>query len=110
MRDTVMYFFNGYVFDPNRLLIYKANIAPELINNINVSYDNKYKTSKPQELIQLNSSEMHMKKIAISRAGICLSFNCNLRCQYCGYSSDEQNTNKLEIDDVKSFVRDITMR
>lgn len=105
-----MYFFNGYIFDSNRLLIYKVDSNSSMIDLINSSYDNEYKASKPQELFQVNPDKMHMNRIAINQAGICLTYNCNLRCRYCGYSSNEQDTNKLQLDDIKLFIKDIIMR
>lgn len=104
-----MYLFNGYVFDSNRLLIYDANTDSKVIDKIKLAYDEEHPEICPQDL-RINSDDMHMDNIAIDAAGICLSSNCNLRCRYCGYSSDEQNANKLQLDDVKVFINDIIMR
>lgn len=101
-----MYLLNGYLFDPKRLLIYSADANTEKISK---AYDNKYRPSEPFDL-QADPDAMSMDKIAINRVGICLSYNCNLRCRYCGYSSDEQNANKLQLEDIKLFIKDIIVR
>lgn len=103
------YFYNGYIFDSNRFLIYNATTDTATIDLINQVYDSTHTTTIPQDM-QMDSTDMSMDKIAINRAGICLSYNCNLRCNYCAYSSDEQNTNKLQLSDVKLFINDIIMR
>lgn len=101
-----MHFINGYAFDSNRLLIYNKNISPATIDMINASYDSVHLTRKPEDM-QLDPDNMNMNKIAIDRAGICFTYNCNLRCRYCGYSSDECNSHRLQLDDIKLFMRDL---
>lgn len=104
-----MYYFNDYVFDPQRLLIYRENIDKDTIDKINSSYDYKHIIPTPYDL-KMNPDKMQMDNIAIDRAGICLTYNCNLRCRYCGYSSNERSAYRLQLEDVEEFVRDIIMR
>ena len=73
-----MHTIGNYVFDSSRLIIYKSDYKSVL-----------------SDLTKVNPDEMHMDKIAINNIGICLTYNCNLRCNYCGYSSAEQDKNNL---------------
>lgn len=104
-----MHHFNGYIFDSGRQLLYNDNIPAEVINIINANYDNTNNTPKPYDL-QLNSDAMNMDQIAIDKAGVCLTYNCNLRCRYCGYSSDEGSSHRIDFADVKLFIKDIVLR
>lgn len=97
-----------YVFDSDRLIMYKSNINQELIDVINEKFiaDKDYENVL-SGLMKYNSDEMAMNKIAINNIGICLTFNCNLRCNYCGYSSTDMDNNKLQLSDIKIFINDI---
>lgn len=105
-----MYYFDGYIFDSNRLLIYSADANSEIVDTISSAYDIEYTTSNPHEFLHCDPDKMHMNRIALDRIGICLTYNCNFRCRYCGYSSDEQNTSKLELDDISAFIKDTLIR
>ena len=91
-----MHTIGNYVFDSSRLIIYKSDIHKETVDIINAAFPNDpdYK-SVLSDLTKVNPDEMHMDKIAINNIGICLTYNCNLRCNYCGYSSAEQDKNTL---------------
>lgn len=103
-----MHIINGYVFDSKRLLVYKYGMSREAIDLIEAACveNDIYETGK-MELARLNSNEMSMKKIATNNAGICLTNNCNLRCTYCGYSSANTDENRLELQDIITFTKDI---
>ena len=103
-----MHIIDDYVFDSDRLLVYKLDIDKEIIDAIKKTFpgDLDYKTVM-SELSDLNSNEMCMDKIAINDIGICLTYNCNLRCTYCGYSSTDRDNNKLQFKDIEAFIKDI---
>ncbi|MDR2719803.1 MAG: radical SAM protein [Nitrososphaerota archaeon] len=106
-RGEIMHIVSNYIFDSGRLIIYKSNVDKEPIDAINSAFeiDVDYKTIL-SDLTRLNSDEMHMDKIAINEIGICLTYNCNLRCNYCGYSSSDRDKYKLQLSDVKIFIKD----
>lgn len=103
-----MHTIGNYVFDSSRLILYKSDIDKETVDIINATFPNDpdYK-SVLSDLTKFNPDEMHMDKIAINDIGICLTYNCNLRCTYCGYSSTEQDKNNLQLSDVEIFIKDI---
>lgn len=101
----MIYTILDYRFDSERFIIYKSNIDRNIIEKT-FPNDNKDDTVL-QELMKQNPDEMCMDKIAINNAGICLTYNCNLRCKYCGYSSTNDDKNKLDLNDVEIFLADI---
>jgi radical SAM protein with 4Fe4S-binding SPASM domain len=106
-RREIMHTIGNYVFDSDRLIIYKSDRNTETIGMINTAFeiDGDYEKVL-SSLTGLNSDEMHMDKIAINEIGICLTYNCNLRCNYCGYSSTDKDKHKLQLSDVKIFIKD----
>lgn len=103
-----LYTIENYIFDSNGLLLYDATINRENLEGLVQSpeideiYNDAHNTFS-----KLNSEDMEMSKIAINMLGIIPTYNCNLRCSYCGYSSKENDKNKLDINQVKLFVSDI---
>ena len=98
----------NYLFDSSRLVIYRADIGKEIVEILNSTlepdpdYDSVF-----HDLLCINPDEMKMDKIAIDNIGICLTYNCNLRCNYCGYSSTDNDINNLQLSDVEKFIKDI---
>lgn len=103
-----MHQVNGFLFDPVRLLLFRDTVSEDDIFDVMQLYDRRI--SAPPLDLQFKPNEMSMSAFALNSAGICLSFNCNLRCQYCGYSSEENNTGILQLEDIQVFVRDIIRR
>lgn len=107
-KEVVMHYINEFLFDSARLLLFRDTVSEDTILNVTREYD-RDASAQPLDL-QFNADEMSMDTFALSSAGICLSFNCNLRCRYCGYSSEENDPNMLQFEDVKVFIRDIVRR
>ena len=100
----MIYTIGDYKFDSERFIIYQSNIDQNVIEK---NFTHNSDDTVLQELMKQNPDEMCMDKIAIDNAGICLTYNCNLRCKYCGYSSTSDDTNKLDFCDIKIFLADI---
>ena len=98
----------NFIFDSHNLLLYDATINREKLDGFVQSpeFDKVYNDARIT-LSKLNSEDLKMNKIAINMLGIIPTYNCNLRCTYCGYSSKENDKNILDINKVKLFVRDI---
>ena len=100
-----MHLINGYIFDPDRLIFYKENSSIELAGIISRSIE---KTDNYVQLkAVLDSYDKDMMSVAqnnIELIGVCLTYDCQLRCNYCSYSSGERNYNLLTCEDVVAFV------
>ena len=103
-----MHSIGDYIFDSERMIVYKAGESQEFIDRINTIYncDDKFQQTLSQ-LLTKNPDKMSMNKIAIDSAGICLTYNCNLRCTYCSNSSGNTDRHRLEIQDIILFLKDI---
>ena len=98
----------NYYFDPDRMILYEANVKQEDEEKILSFFpvtSNYY-----QELKNLKNGIKEQKSMAgrgIRSAGIALTFNCGLRCNYCSQSSCEGMSEYLSISDVAAFIQDI---
>lgn len=103
-----LYTIENYTFDSNCLLLYNSTIDKVTLDSFiqPLEIDDIYNEAHTT-LSRLHSEDMQMNKIAINMLGIIPTYNCNLRCSYCGYSSKEDDKNKLKISQVKQFISDI---
>lgn len=103
-----MHTVGNYIFDPSRLIVYESGQSRDTVDLINSYFEvNDSYEEGGVELCSHNSADMCMNRIAINSIGICLTYNCNLRCTYCAYSSTNSDKNVLRFEDVKLFVTDI---
>lgn len=93
-----------YIFDSDRLIFYKADLSDENVEDINkkVAITDNYEELK-LNLHNLNPEKM-INNSSMDLIGICLTYNCQLRCDYCGYSSSEGHKELLTPADVEAFV------
>lgn len=102
-----MHIIDRYLFDPERMIIYDSGLDKEKIAKINEYIPQVIQGEIFESLLSKYNQETHSSHIAINAMGICTTYKCNLRCNYCGYSSTEKDNNKLPIGDVKLFIKDI---
>ncbi len=96
-----MHIVNNYIFDPDRLVFYKPDIQKNLLEQIPV--DDQFLDLK-RCLDKFDKNDMTAKGKPIDQIGICLTYNCNLKCNYCSYSSTNGHSDCLSVDDIMSFV------
>lgn len=100
-----MHIIDDYIFDPGRLIFYRKDlpnfVKHEIQNTISIS-------DKYEKLIagldKLDAKNCSVQDKPIDLIGICLTYNCSLRCNYCSYSSSSGNIDDLSMEDVTSFV------
>ena len=107
MREHVI---GDYVYDPSRLIFYKKSLDEGTVSRIKtvIPQDNSDETVD-NLLLSLDSYDVEYKTLFVTRAGICLTYNCNLRCAYCSDSSQEGNKD-LTLGDVDVFLSEIMKR
>ena len=103
-----MYHYIGnYIFDSERLIFYPKDAAQSVITEINTICR---KTDNYEELKscldKLDKTKMSAKNKPINLIGICLTYNCQLRCNYCSYSSTSGNQDLLSVKDILVFVKE----
>ena len=100
-----MHIIDDYIFDTDRLIFYKKDLPSLIKQQIQdrISVSDKYK-----ELIaglnKLDASKRSAQNRPIDLVGVCLTYNCPLRCNYCSYSSCSGNIDCLTTEDVLAFV------
>lgn len=102
-----MYNILDYVFDPKRMIAYSVTTDKNEIELINKAFPESNQTLN--DVDGVNTSTL-FNGFIVNSFGICPTYNCNLRCSYCGYDSANNDENILQIDDVKAFVKDVIKR
>ncbi|MDR2572295.1 MAG: hypothetical protein LBD23_18635, partial [Oscillospiraceae bacterium] len=101
-----MHKINEYIFDSDRVVLYKADLDDKIVAELKSTF----KSSEERynliysSLMKMDSEHMCMNKVEIDNFGIMLTYNCNLRCRYCAYSSGGESECKLKSSDVEAFV------
>lgn len=106
-----MHNLGEYIYDPDRLIFYKSNLGSEVVEKIcnHIERNNDYEELK-EKLENYDANAVKLRPGALSRAGICLTDNCNFRCDYCSETSSEMNKGSLELEDVLTFINDVMKR
>ena len=106
-----MHNIGEYTYDPDRFIFYKNSFETEVVEKIcnHLEKNSDYEELK-EKLENYDAHEVNIKAGAVSRAGVCLTNNCNLRCNYCSDTSSEGNKESLELEDVLTFVIDVMKR
>lgn len=104
----VRYLIDNFIFDSEELLLYEHTLAEEECDKLAslCSANNCYNSI----LTDLEYARCHQKSFKnrpVIRAGIVPSYNCNLHCNYCSQSSDENSCFSLGIEDILVFLNDI---
>ncbi|MDR0306216.1 MAG: hypothetical protein LBI42_05170 [Chitinispirillales bacterium] len=106
-----MFSVGQYIYDPERLIFYQNGYGSHTIQKIHSCIEpNDNYESLHEKLNAYNADEIQIKPGALNRAGICLTNNCNFRCNYCSASSVEGHKESLTIEDVMAFVTDVMKR
>ena len=102
-----MHIIKDYVYDDENLAFVplnlynmenKAVISQYMINKAEYEkVESVLKDKKMQEYTAINK--------LLTVAGIAVTYDCQLRCNYCGNNSTENNTHKTDINDVICFVK-----
>jgi len=108
MESEFMCNIGEYIYDPDRLIFYKSCLTEDIIEKIRsaVEINDQYDEQKTM-LDNLDADNMTIKERPIDQIGICLTYNCQLRCNYCSYSSTEDNCDLLDSNDIIAFVVDV---
>ena len=96
----MLYNIEDYVYDSGLQVLYgqRSNIPKcETINNEYLSEISFLKKQK--------STSFSRK--TVQKAGIVLTANCNLRCNYCSQCSEEGQEEKISMSSIKVFIDDI---
>ena len=106
-----MYKINEYWYDPERLIFFKDDLSPEDLEVIQTEIrDNSDYNVLRRKLDCYDPNNVQLQPGELAGAGICLTKNCNLRCNYCCDSSSEGKEEHLCIKDIEVFIKDLVKR
>lgn len=99
-----------YIYDSSRLVLYRKDLGSEAVHAIeDLVPEEDENVPVVQKLSVMNPDNVSYQTIFITRAGLCLNFNCNLRCVYCSDSSREGNQS-LSLNHVDIFIGEVMKR
>lgn len=104
------FIISDFILDTDRLIIYPATLSKEdkeLICTCVTANDNYDELCG--RLSRLDADHMNAEKCLPPTAGICLTYRCQLNCNYCSFCSRESGT-ELELGDVIVFINFLLKR
>jgi len=100
-----------YIFESDKMIIFNKDIQEKKKENILSSFDNTCKFQDEFDyLVSEESKQKSFQYRIVQGAGIALSFNCGLRCNYCSQSSHEGMFESITDEDIASFIKDIVFK
>ncbi len=98
-----MLYINDYIFDEKRHIFYPKSISPQKLETIQLMESEDYEMLI-SKLENIDIDNLCFSKELPTNGGICLNYNCQLRCSYCSYASTEGSTLYFEDKDVLCFI------
>nr|WP_304442883.1 radical SAM protein [uncultured Acetatifactor sp.] len=100
-----MHYIGDYIYDSDRLIFYERDMPEHVIKKVKECIEvSDYYEKLRSGYECLDKNNMSAKGKHIDLIGVCLTYNCQLRCNYCSYSSTSGNYNDLDTKDVLAFV------
>ena len=99
-----MHKIDNLIYDPARLILYSADIDRRIIED-NVPQDDDFLDMK-ERIDRIDSSSMIDPKYRFpTDGGICLTYKCQLRCEYCSFCSTNESKFQINQDDINKFIK-----
>lgn len=97
-----------WAFCPMKLLLWHGDAKDSNVLAALAEMPDAIKVRETQEsLKKIDWKRVALNPFQISRAGICVSRNCQLRCRYCSECSTECQKTELSNADIIAFVEDL---
>lgn len=95
-----------YVFDSERLLFFPKSMNEDdfrsLLSSLPINDDAEIS-------ILAADTAAHNPRTArnyvFPHVGICLTYDCQLRCAYCSFRSEERHADNIRVEDVEAYLR-----
>ncbi len=96
---------NDYIFDTERLIFYRSSLDEDTVSVIESEIpENGHYKGLASFVSGFNPDEMSTKQIFPYEGGICLTYKCQLRCNYCSFRSQEENQLTLTEADIRAYA------
>lgn len=95
-------------FDPLRLVLWDKSVSKDKLYSVLAKIPISSDLEKAKQLLFSHDwQDVKINPYQITRVGICVAKNCNLRCRYCSECSCEGNGSEIPNDDILAFVADL---
>ncbi len=96
---------SDYIFDTERLIFYRPSLDEDTLSAIEsaIPVNGRYEVLSAY-ISGFNPDEMSTKRIFPYEGGICLTYKCQLRCNYCSFRSQEENQLTLTEADIRAYA------
>ena len=95
---------NNYIFDSQRLIFYPSCVSQgdmKVINSVVLANDNYAELSS--ELCKLDADNLNARYSLPTTVGICLTYKCQLKCNYCSFESEKDGM-ELDVQTIHTFI------
>ena len=97
-----------YIYDDERMILYNKNINDRQKSAIQELFPGNEKYKSDMNFLKIGQkNQISMEKRSIRAAGIVLTFNCSLRCNYCSQSSCEGYSEEISKEDITAFINEV---
>lgn len=100
------YSIGTHTFDSERLIFYPSSYDEYTVSIIESAIPSNDRQKELSSYVsEFDPNNMQTKSIFIYHGGICLTYNCQLRCNYCIFRSQEENKLLLTEEDIRAYAR-----
>ena len=100
------YSIGTHTFDSERLIFYPSSYDEYTVSIIESAIPSNDRQKELSSYVsEFDPNNMQTKSIFIYHGGICLTYNCQLRCNYCSFRSQEENKLLLTEEDIRVYAR-----
>ena len=108
MKNNSLHKVGEYWFDSESLLFYPTKYSLSQIDLFRKEVGKKDSIEETLDIFKkYDADHMTFPVHAMNEAGICLTYNCNLRCSYCSDMSCEGFCDNLTSGDVTAYIKEI---
>lgn len=101
---------NDYFFDTSCCILYPSDIEKNKILEFIEDFEKNFDKTR-KILFSKDASNNINTRIAFDSCGVMPTYNCNLHCKYCAYSSGENKYNiDVNLNAAKIFLEDMIKR
>lgn len=104
------YCFGEWQFNAEYLLMYKKNCSKEELNRAYEMLESQRNRILIDKLLKKGTCIECTNAGSWNPIGICITYSCNLRCNYCGYSSEANLSTPVDMDTIETFLNEVVKR
>lgn len=104
------YRFGEWQFNPEHLVLYRDDCNRDELTKLFRALDVRRKCNIVDKLLHESLCLENIRAGVWNPIGICPTYSCDLRCNYCGYSSEAKKTMPVEMRTVEVFLADVIKR